>query len=218
MYRLSKAFRFLSIGLPFLSVAPVASAATLTYSRGETLGGWNERSFTTTWSNGDPDVKNLVSTDSNGDLRGFNHPSMTVWLQSPAFILEPGEITIASVFLMGSGSPAPASDAEVSGLKSASGWGGVALRDAEGNFVLTYSAATVWAPVTFTAAQLDPYVGQTLTLDFINMNNSNGDFMYINRPITIEGSLAAVPEPSVCLLGAAGVIGLLRRRRPVIGC
>jgi len=189
-------------------------AATLVFSKSQTLEGWHERVFTTTWTDLEPDVKNLISTDVNGDLRGFSHPTTTTWLQSPSFILEPGAISIASVYLMASVDPAPTSDANVSGTKSLSGWAGIALRDGSGNFVLTYSAPTEWAPVTFTAETLAPFVGQTLTLDFISMNNSNSDFFYVNRPITIAGTLSAVPEPA-SLLSLAGLLtcGFMLRRR-----
>lgn len=193
---------------------PAASASTLVFSRDQTLGGWHEREFTTSWTDLAPDVKSRISTDVNGDLRGFNQSSTTVWLQSPEFILESGAITIASIYLMEVTAQAPSTDADISAEMGSNGWAGVALRDASGNFVLTWSAVTAWQPAGFTSEQLAPFVGQTLTLNFINSNNSSGDFLYVNRPITIEGSLAAVPEPSA-LLSTCGLLAgvlLLRRR------
>lgn len=196
-----------------LSLAP-AAAATLVFDRSQTLDGWHERTFTSSWADLDPDVKNLVSTDANGDLRGFGHSSLTVWLQSPGFVLLPGaSISIASLYLMAGTAAAPLSDADISATKTGDGWAGVALRDSEGNFLLTHAAATIWAPVSFSATELEPYVGETLTLDFISANNSSGDFLYVNRPITIDGALASVPEPSVLLLSGASAAGLFRRRR-----
>ena len=185
--------------------ASIASATTLTFARSQTLGGWNERVFTSAWTDLAPDALNLVTIDANGDLRGFDHPTSTVWLSSPPFVLEPGPITIAQVYLMASAAAAPTSVASISPTKSASGWGGVALRNGDGNFVLTYSEPTTWSSVVLSATQLQPFVGQTLTLDLINTNNSSGDFLYVNRPITVEGTLVPVPEPSTAWMALGGL-------------
>lgn len=210
----SQSFRCLSGLAAIVVLAPCATASTLVFSRSQTLGGWHERQFNTAWTDLAPDVASLISTDVNGDLRGFNHASTTTWLQSPAFTLESGDIVVDSVYLMGGADAAPASDAGVSSAKSPNGWAGIALRDGAGNFVYTFSTPTAWQPVTLTAATLQPWVGQVLTLDFISMNNSDGDFFYVNRPITIPGSLSTVPEPA-SLLSVAGLLGgglTLRRR------
>ncbi len=208
-------FKLLSL-LPFTAwlLAPLASATTLVFERSQTLGGWHEREFTTTWTDLAPDVKNRISTDVNGDLRGFNGSTSTTWLQSPDFYLEAGPITIDSIYLLSTTDPAPTSDDEVSETVSSSGWTGIALRNASGAFVLTYSTATEWQPVTFSSETLAPFLGQQLTLNFINMNSNSGDLFYVNRPITISGSLVVVPEPSAllsagCLLAS---IFLVRRR------
>ncbi len=210
--------KWLASALFLLIVAPNAMSSTLTYPRSETLDGWHERVYTTTWTDLAPDVSNLIVTDSNGDLRGFDNSSSpaTAWLQSPAFVLEAGAITISQIYLLGSAIPAPESDADVSGDKSFGGWAGIGLRDTAGNFVLTFSDPTVWGEVTFSSEALQQYVGQTFTLDFINMD-TRGDALYVNRPITIEGTpstISAVPEPA-SLLSMAGLLGsgLLFRRR-----
>jgi len=198
----------------FLVLGPCATASTLVFSRTQTLEGWHERQFTTAWTDLAADVQNLIAPDIVGDLRGFNHPTTTTWLQSPAFTLAAGDITFSQLYLMDGADAAPASDAGVSSTKSSTGWAGIALRDYSGNFVYTYSTPTEWQPVTLTAATLEPWVGQVMTLDLISMNNSNGDFFHVNRPITIPGSLSTVPEPA-SLLSVAGLLGsgLVMRRR-----
>lgn len=208
-----RALSILAVAVTLVSFAPRTEAATLVYPRSQTLGGWNERVFTSTWTDLEPDVKNRISTDVNGDLRGFSAPTHTTWLTSPTFVLEAGEISIASIYLIGGADSAPTSVAGISAEKSASGWGGIGLRDSLGNFVLTYSATTIWQPVTFTAEALAPYVGQTLRLDFISMNH-NSDFLYVNRPISLEGTLTSIPEAST-FFQIAGLLscGLAFRRR-----
>jgi hypothetical protein len=194
-----------ALGVVTVLSASIASATTLTFARSQTLGGWNERVFTSEWTDLAPDALNLVTIDGNGDLRGFDHPTSTVWLSSPPFVLEPGPITISQMYLMASAAAAPTSAASISPTKSASGWGGVALRNGDGNFVLTYDQPTSWSSVVLSATQLQPFVGQTLTLDLINTNNSSGDFLYVNRPITVEGTLVAVPEPSTAWMALGGL-------------
>ena len=200
----------------FCAITSTGNATTLTYDRDQTLGGWNERVYSTVWQDLLPDVKNYISTDGNGDLRGFNHPTSTVWLTSPEFVLASGPITISQLYLMSGGGPAPSSESSVSASKSSTGWAGIALRDTSGNFVFTYSTPTSWAPVVLSSEQLAPHVGKTLTLDFINMNNSSGDFLYVNRPIVLTGELqtsaVAVPEPDAALLPGLGLMYLLRMR------
>jgi hypothetical protein len=198
-----------------LGSSVTANAGTITYGRSQTLEGWNERVYTTGWGDLAPDVKNFVSTDVNGDLRGFNHNSSTVWLTSPEFVVEAGPITIAQLYLEAGGGTAPTTVNDISPTKSSNGWAGIALRDQSGNFVFTYNQTTAWSSVEITAAQLLPFLGQTLRLDLISTNNSSGDFLYVNRPITVSGSSApAVPEPaSFAIFGMSSIAAMFVRRR-----
>jgi hypothetical protein len=188
-------------------------AATLTYGKGSTFGGWRERYYDSSnsqWANLAPDQPSLIFVDSGGDLRGFNNTTATTWLQSPEFILGGGGISFDQIYRMTGSNTAPSSEGEVSATQSTNGWAGLALINRAGDFVYTYSSYAVWDPVTFTAEELAPYVGQSLTLNIISMNNSNTDFFYVNRPITIS----VVPEPCTALLGLGGVglLALSRRR------
>ena len=201
---------FLMIFAVTVGTLAAVKAATLTFPRGQTLGGWNERVFTTTWTSLAPNEPQSVTIDSNGDFRGFDHPTSTVWLQSPEFILGDGPIIISQIYLVPGTAGAPETDADVNAAKSATGWVGIALRDTAGNFVLTYDSATTWQPVIFSAQDLAPFTGQTFTLNFINSNNSSSDALYVNRPIEIS----VIPEPgSISLVAVALVPALHRRRR-----
>ncbi|MCX6878900.1 MAG: hypothetical protein NTW21_34580 [Verrucomicrobia bacterium] len=186
----------LVVAVAGLSAVP-AQANTLTFPRSQTLDGWHERAYVGgVWTDLAPDVKSLVSTDGNGDLRGFTGGAgtATVWLRSPEFTLElAGDLTIAQAYIASSRTM-PASDALVPATKASDGFAGIALRDVStGNFVLTRSAATVWAQVKFTAAELAPYVGQVLTVDLISQS-AVGDSLSVNRPITVPGTLGSVPS------------------------
>ncbi|MEI7900863.1 MAG: hypothetical protein WCK89_11460, partial [bacterium] len=187
-----------------------AQAATLNFERSQTLDGWHERAYVGgVWTDLAPDVKSLVSTDVNGDLRGFEtggEGAATRWLRSPAFTLEAsGDLTIASVYM--AGGTMPASDSLVPATKASSGFAGFALRDvSSGNFVLTKSAATSWATVTFTAAELAPHVGQMVTVDILNQRT--GD-LSVNRPISVPGTLFVPQMLSFTFptFGAATIVG-----------
>ncbi len=201
-------------------VSSVANAGTITFARSQTLEGWNERVFTSSWGDLAPDVQNLVSIDVNGDLRGFNNATTTVWLTSPSFVLEAGPITIAQLYLEAAQGSAPTVVSDISPTKSFNGWAGIALRDLNGNFVLTYDQTTAWTQVELTSSMLQPFVGQTLKLDLISTNNSSGDFLYVNRPITVSGSLAttAVPEPASIVIFGLGSLGIACRGRRKSKC
>jgi hypothetical protein len=197
-----------------IAVAPGAFATTITFERSATLGGWHERNFiASSWIDATPDSMTWSFADSNGDLRGFNGGGSTKWLASPTFILDVGDLVISQVYGM-TGGVAPTSDADVNENQTGSGWSGIALRDNAGNFVYTYSIPAVWNEVVISSDDLAPFVGQELSLNLIN-SNSNNDMLYVNRPITISGSL--VPEPATVTLSVVGFLALLRRRRASYG-
>jgi|694.fasta_scaffold61612_3 hypothetical protein len=200
------------VGLTLLNLTSFSQASTLLYPRSQSLGGWHERSFSSSWFDLQPDVTNLVQIDANGDFRGFNHPTTTVWLQSPEFVLSPGgSISISQIYLMENSEPPPLSTASVNPSKSPTGWAGIALIDSSGSVVFTYSQTSVWESVIFTSESLALLAGETLTLNFISSNNSSSDFFYVNRPIEIGGTL--IPEPSIPLLASLACLPVLRRRR-----
>ena len=173
-------------------VASLPSPNILTFPESQTLGGWHERAYVGgVWTDLAPDAKSLISTDVNGDWRGFEQGGAgdaTRWLRSPTFTLDgSGDLTIRQVNK--GGSTFPVSDSLVPGTKASGGFAGIALRDVStGNFVLTKSAATSWTTVAFTAAELVPYVGHVLTIDIIGQNT---DAFYVNRPITVPGTLGS---------------------------
>ena len=180
-----------------------AQAAILNFERSQTLNGWHERAHTgKVWYDLAPDFKHLIAPDVNGDLRGFEQGTTSKWLQSPAFKLDgSGDLTIAGV--NGMGGSATASEAMVLGDKAPGAWAGIALCDVKtGKFVLTKSAPAGMGPVTFTAAELAPHAGRTLTLDLIN-TASAGDMFYVNWPIRIPGTLAN-DAPAIVLTALPG--------------
>lgn len=169
---------------------PSAGAATLTFERSQSLSGWHERAHTgKVWYDLAPDFKHLIAPDVNGDLRGFEQGTTSKWLRSPAFKLDgSGDLTIAGV--NGMAGAAPASEVAVPGAKAPGAWAGIALCDVTtGRFVLTKSAPAGMGPVTFTAAELAPHAGRTMTLEVIN-TAAGGDAFYVNWPIRIPGTLA----------------------------
>ena len=142
---------------------------------------------------------------------GQNDPFV---IRSPSFVLGEGEI---SFFLQG-GVAGGAAPGNFSGL-GGTGFLGLALRDdATGDYVLSAgrpSNGDGYQEVTFTMAQLAPYVGGTFTLDYIDDKKGGWGWGGIDS-ITVPIQTAAVPEPSTFALAALGLLGLGwygRRRR-----
>jgi len=100
--------------------------------------------------------------------RDFSHAPLFV--QSESFILAPGEV---SVYTFGGGSDTPPSgiefDVEVDGPFD--GYQGVLLRSVMDNMVVLAKPITGgsgWKPVTFNETELEPYVGELLTMDIFD--------------------------------------------------
>ena len=96
---------------------------------------------------------------------------------------------------------------------------GMALtRASNGERVLSYAAtheATV-TTITWTQAQLAPYVGQQMTLDVYDTRVGGWGWFSVDD-ITVPGSTMVIPEPSSIVLALLGALALVlfgwRRRR-----
>jgi|GEM_PF-355580 len=203
---ITQSARGLAMAMVVAALSPT-QAATLTFERSQTLKGWHERVCVGgAWTDLAPDVKSLITIDANGDLRGFDAGAETRWLRSPAFTLDAsGDLTLASVHM--AGGTLPASDSLVPATRASGGFAGIALRNVStGKFVLTKAAVTSWATVTFTVAELVPYVGQMVTVDILNQRT--GD-LSVNRPITVPGTLFVPQMLSFTFpnFGAATIVG-----------
>ena len=115
----------------------------------------------------------------------------TLWLRSPQFYVDgSGDLTVEMARGMAHGS-APANDASVSHIaNNSTGWKGVALRTvSDGAFVLAKprtEEGDAMVAVTFTAAELAPYVGVKCTLDLINSENGGWGWLSMDN-VSIPG-------------------------------
>ena len=116
----------------------------------------------------------------------------TVWLRSPQFYLNgSGDLTVQMAKGMAHG-PAPTDDRSVPYSSLANGgWKGVALRSAfDGTFLLAKPRTTegdAMVTVTFTTAELAPFVGIACTLDLINSCNGGWGWLIMGN-VSIPGS------------------------------
>ncbi len=136
----------------------------------------------------------------------------TLWLRSPQFTLDgSGDLTAQMARGKAHGS-APANDASVSYIAvddtAGTGWKGVALRRvSDGVFVLAKprtSEGDTMVTVTFTAADLAPYVGGNFTLDLINSERANWGWLSMDN-VSIPGTL--VPSTKLAAATPSLVIG-----------
>ena len=103
----------------------------------------------------------------------------TLWLRSPRFTLDAsGDLTAQMARGRPTEPPPPTMDRCLMPQTARTGWKGVALRRvSDGAFVLAkprMSEGDTMVTVTFTAAELAPYVGVICTLDLINSENAAG--------------------------------------------
>jgi Concanavalin A-like lectin/glucanases superfamily len=118
----------------------------------------------------------------------------TLWLRSRQFTLDAsGDLTVQMARGNANG-PAPANDTSVSHIaadaSALTGWKGVALRRvSDGAFVLNKprtDQGDTMITVTFTAAELAPFVGVKCTLDLINSENGGWGWLSMDN-VSIPG-------------------------------
>jgi len=125
----------------------------------------------------------------------------TLWLRSPRFYLtDSGDLTVQ----MSRGTAIDADPASESVIPHAAitggGWRGVALRrTSDGVFLLTKPRTGAngdeFRTVTFTAAELEPYVGETCTLELINSGRGGWGWVVMDN-VSIPGTDIEPPAPT----------------------
>jgi hypothetical protein len=133
----------------------------------------------------------------------------TLWLRSPQFAPDgSGDLTVQMARGKAHGA-VPVDEASVSYVADAStGWKGVLLRNVStGAFVLAKprtSEGDAMVTVTFTAAELAPFVGVTCTLELINSERGSWGWLSMDNvsiPGTLRQSKLEVAAPSVTVGG-----------------
>ena len=194
-----------------------------------TLQGWHNRVWDATagaWTDLDPNVITMPSTINGGVImpasvddylykitdgtvqpnggENDNHLN-TVWLRSPVFYLNgTGDLT-AQMAKGPARTAAPANDMSVPyAAITEGGWKGVALRRvSDGVFVLAKprtDTGDAMITVTFTQAELAPYVGIACTLDLINSDRGGWGWLTMDN-VVIPGSSTS-PDPFVAWMDA----------------
>ena len=189
---------------------PRAQALTYDFNDG-TLQGWNNRVWNgSAWIDLAANVTtygSLLPTSTYNSIYGAGGGSVwpnggntdghlnTLWLRSPQFYLTAtGDLTVSMAKGQAYG-PAPVNDTAVSYIaqnsaSGSTGWKGVALRRAsDGVFVLAKPRTTSgdnWVTVTFTQAELAPYVGIACTLDLINSEKGGWGWLTMDN-VSIPG-------------------------------
>ncbi|HWQ91096.1 MAG TPA: LamG-like jellyroll fold domain-containing protein, partial [Clostridia bacterium] len=189
------------------------------------------------WVDLDPNVSSMPGTINNGaiqpesgdnNLFGNNGSQVdpvggqtdnhlnTLWLRSPAFAPDgSGDLTVQMARGRAHG-PAPTDEAAVSYMAADgganTGWKGVALRNvSSGAFVLAKprtAEGDAMVTVTFTAAELAPFVGVPCTLELINSERGGWGWLSMDN-VSIPGVLRQtkleVTAPSVTVGGSTTV-------------
>ena len=201
-----------------------------------TLQGWHNRVWDASagaWTDLDPNVITMPASINGGVIQppsgddylfrnvggvvwpnggqNDNHLN-TVWLRSPLFYLNgSGDLTVQLAKGMAHGL-APADDMSVPyASQSNNGWKGVALRSASnGAFLLAKPRTTegdAMVTVTFTAAELAPYIGVACTLDLINSCNGGWGWLVMGN-VSVPGSgtppPGLTPEARILAFGTTG--------------
>jgi len=149
---------------------------------------------------GDGGVAPGTGANPNGwnQRDGANDPFV---FRSPAFTLDTGEI---SFYLFGGmpNGPAPANFSDL-GVGPRTDFLGLALRDdSTGAYVIAKGKTgngDFWEKVTFTAAELAPYVGGVYTLDLIDDKDDGWGWGLLDS-VTVPMRATIIPEPATLLV------------------
>ena len=135
----------------------------------------------------------------------------TLWLRSPIFKLAAGGNLTAQMERGRAHGPAPADDTAVSYIAatpaSETGWKGIALRTvSDGVFVRSKprnAEGNGMSTVTFTAEELEPFVGLDCTLELINSENGGWGWL------SMDNVSIPVPPSTACDMLTYGTNGVI---------
>jgi autotransporter-associated beta strand protein len=197
-----------------------------------TLQGWHNRVWdatTSAWVDLAPDLKTMPSSINGGAIQppsvdnnlfsnngtkiepvggDINNHLNTLWLRSPVFKLAPYKDLTAKLEGGEVGGELPSNDVSVSFAAGDAGWKGVALRTVtDGAFVLSKPTTSFDSnsveTVTFTQAELAPYVGLNCTLDLINSHN------VVFGGLKMDDVSIPVPPSNACEMLTFGTSGVI---------
>jgi hypothetical protein len=161
----------------------------------------------------------------NGNLDNADNHNNTLWLRSPAFVLDAvADLTLQlRAGVANAADPAAEAAVPFAALTNTNagppgGWKGVVLRRvSDGAFLLakprTGANGDEWRTITFTAAELAPFDGVACTLELINSDRGGWGWVAMdNVVIPTTGMVAVSPYDSwraqyPDLVGAAGAPG-----------
>jgi hypothetical protein len=131
----------------------------------------------------------------------------TLWLSSPEFYLDGSGDLTAQLNHGIANAPNPASESAIPfAAVTGGGWKGVVLRrSSDGAFLLTKPRTGAnggeWRTVTFSAAELAPYVGVKCTLDLINSDRGGWGWIVMDN-VSIPGVDIEPPAPTAVAVTA----------------
>ncbi len=131
----------------------------------------------------------------------------TLWLSSPEFYLDGSGDLTAQLNHGIANAPDPASESAVPfAAVTGGGWKGVVLRrSSDGAFLLTKPRTGAnggeWRTVTFSAAELAPYVGVKCTVDLINSDRGGWGWIVMDN-VSIPGNDIEPPAPTAVAVTA----------------
>lgn len=197
-----------------------------------TLQGWHNRVWngaTSAWTDLDPNLTAIPETinegellpessdnglfaPTNGTIESNGHHDLhlnTLWLRSPVFNLDgSGDLTLQ----LAKGTAhavAPTSEAEVPfAAATEAGWTGVVLRrDSDGAFLLSRTKAEgnsdTFYTMTFSKAELAPFVGTACTVELINSNQGGWGWVSMDNVVIPGSSATSGTDPFTNWINAA---------------